>query len=87
MRWREKQEGLSLKILFIYLFWLCRVFVAARRLSVPATRGFCCCREWTLGSLASAFVAKGLVAPWYGGSSSTRDRTGVLCIGREILNH
>lgn len=37
--------------------------------------------------LASAFGAKGLAAPWYGGSSSTRDQTGVLCFGREILNH
>ena len=29
----------------------------------------------------------GLVAPWHGGSSQTRDRTHVLCIGRQILNH
>ena len=29
----------------------------------------------------------GLVAPWHVGSSWTRARTRVLCIGRRILNH
>ena len=29
----------------------------------------------------------GLVAPWYAGSSWTRARTCVPCIGRQILNH
>ena len=29
----------------------------------------------------------GLAAPWHVGSSSTRDRTRVPCIGRQILNH
>ena len=29
----------------------------------------------------------GLVAPWRVGSSQTRDRTHVPCIGRQILNH
>ena len=29
----------------------------------------------------------GFVALWHGGSSHTRDRTHVSCIGRQILNH
>ena len=29
----------------------------------------------------------GLVAPWHVGSSQTRARTRVPCIGRQILNH
>ena len=29
----------------------------------------------------------GLVAPWHAGSSQTRDRTRVFCIGRRILYH
>ena len=29
----------------------------------------------------------GLVAPWHVGSSQTRDRAHVPCIGRQILNH
>ena len=41
MRWREKQEGLSLKILFIYLF-----------LAVPSlrccTQAFCSCNQGLL---------------------------------------
>ena len=29
----------------------------------------------------------GLVAPWHVGTSQTRDRTHVLCIGRRTFNH
>ena len=59
-----------------------------------------CCRAWALGVRASAVVAHGLqsagsvvvvhmglVAPWHVGSSRTRARTHVPCIGRRILNH
>ena len=59
--------------LFIY-FWLCWVFVAARRLSLIAASGvtlgfvawashgggFSCCRAWALGMRASVVVACGL---------------------------
>ena len=31
--------------------------------------------------------SRGLVAPWHVGSSQTRARTRVPCIGRQILNH
>ena len=118
--------------LFIY-FWLCWVFVAARRLSlVVASRGysslrcvgfslrwllllrsmgsrhmgFSSCGSWALerrlsscgtqaqqlwltGSRAQAqqLWCTGLVAPQHVGSSRTRARTHVSCIGRQILNH
>ena len=50
-------------------------------------RGFSCCRARALGVQASVVVAHSLVAPWHAGSSQTRDRTRVPCIGRRILNH
>ena len=40
-----------------------------------------------LGDVASVFAAYGLVAPWHVGSSQTRDRTRVSCIGRQSLIH
>ena len=50
---------LFLEILFIYLFWLCWVFIAARGLSlVAATRG-CSSLRWLL-LWASVVVAHGL---------------------------
>ena len=44
---------------------------------------------WLAGSRAQAqqLWHIGLVAPWHVGSSWTRDRTCVSCIGRRILNH
>ena len=44
---------------------------------------------WLAGSRAQAqqLWHTGLVAPWHVGSSWTRDRTHVPCIGRRILNH
>ena len=52
-------------------------------------------RAWALGCLdfnscsswARSLWRKGLVARLRAGSSQTRDRTGVLCIARWILNH
>ena len=43
------------------------------------------CGLWSTGSVA--VVHEGLVAPLHVGSSWTRDRTRVPCIGRQILNH
>ena len=40
-----------------------------------------------LGAWASELWLTGLVAPWYVGSSQTRDRVNVPCIARWILNH
>ena len=44
---------------------------------------------WLAGSRAQAWELwhMGLVAPWHVGSSGTRARTRVPCIGRRILNH
>ena len=51
---------------------------------------------WNIGSRHAGFSScgmraqelwlTGLVAPWHVGSSQTRDRTCVPCIGRQILN-
>ena len=57
--------------------------------------GFSCCGAWALGARASVVVAcrlqqlwhTGLVAPRHEGSSWTRARTHVPCMGRRILNH
>ena len=66
--------------LFIY-FWLCWVSVAVHRPSlVSASRGYSHCG-------ARASHCSGLVALQHVGSSWTRARTRVPCIGRRILNH
>ena len=46
-------------------------------------------QSWLAGSRAQAqqLWCRGLVAPWHVGSSRTRARTRVPCIGRRILNH
>ena len=86
--------------LFIYL-WLCWVFIAAWGLSLVAVSGatlhcgaqasrcggFSCCGARALGMRASVVVHVGLVAAQHVGSSWTRARTRVPCIGRQIFNH
>ena len=82
-------------LIFIYL-QLCWVFIAASRFSLVVTRrgyssvqcvgsrhaGFSSC-----STQAKKLRLKGLVAPGQVGSSLTRDRTCVRCIGRQILDH
>ena len=47
--------------IFIYLFWLCWVFVAAHGLSlIVASRGYSCCRAQALGAWASVVGVCGL---------------------------
>ena len=89
------------KFNFIYLFyfWLCWVFVSVRGLSlVVASGGHSSLRcaglslSWPLllrstGSRRAGSVIVSPVAPWHVGSSQTRARTHVPCIGRQILNH
>ena len=85
-----------LTYLFIY-FWLCWVFIAARRLliavaSLVAEHRLQASRLqklWLAGSRAQApqLWLTILVAPQHVGSSLTRARTRVACIGRRILNH
>ena len=62
--------------------------------SVDAAHGLSSCSTWAYqlwhaGSRAQAqqLWHTGLVAPWHVGSSRTRARTRVPCIGRQILNH
>ena len=86
--------------LFIYL-WLCWVFVSVRGLSLVVASGghsssWCAglSLSWPLllrstGSrcAVSVIVATGPAAPRHVGSSQTRARTRVPCIGRRTLNH
>ena len=49
--------------------------------------GLSCCGARALGARASVVANVGLVAARHVGSSRTRARTQVPCIGRQILNH
>ena len=68
-------------------FSCCRARALGAWASVVVARGFQ--QLWLAGSRAQAqqLWRKGLVAPRHVGSSQTRDRTRVPCIGRRILNH
>ena len=86
--------------LFIIYFWLCWVFVSVRGLSlVVASGGHSSSRcvglslslpllLWSTGSrrAGSVVVAHDPVAPRHVGSSQTRGRARVPCIGRQALN-
>ena len=50
-------------------------------------RGLSCCRAQAPDAQAQHLWLTGLAAPQHVGSSRTRDRTRVPCIGRQILNH
>ena len=92
---------LFLFIYFIHL-WLCWVFVSVRGLPLAAASGGHSSSRcaglslsrplllWSTGSrrAGSVVVAHGpIVAPRHVGSSQTRARTRVPCIGRQIPNH
>ena len=49
-------------------------------------RGLSCCGAQAPDAQAQELWLTGLVAPWHVGSSQTRARTRVPCIGRQILN-
>ena len=84
---------------FSIYFWMHWVFIAVRGLFSSCGEwellccgarashcgGFSCCGARALGSWAS--VVAGLAAAQHLGSSRTRARTRVPCIGRQILNH
>ena len=96
-------KGSFFPVFFFFLyFWLLWVFVAMRGFSlVAAIRGYSslCCTGFPLRCLlllqsagsrcvGSVVVAHELsCSPWHMGSSRTRDRTHVPCIGRRILIH
>ena len=61
---------------FIYL-WLCWVVIAVAGFSL----------RWLLLLHSMRSRRTGLVALWHGGSSGSRARNPVPCIGRWILNH
>ena len=72
---------------FIYLFmyfWLCWVFVSVQGLSLVAASGG---HSSSQCAGLSLLWLTGLVAPWHVGSSQTRARTRIPCIGRQTLNH
>ena len=61
---------------------------------LQASEGFSSCSAWAQqlrlvgsGSQAQQLWRRGLVALWHVGSSQSRDRNHVPCIGRQILNH
>ena len=73
------------------------LFVAVRRLLIAVASLVAEYDTYLLGSRHADFSScgtraqqlwhTGLVAPWHVGSSRTRTRTHVPCIGRRILNH
>ena len=88
---------------FIYLFtfdcigssFLCKGFLQLRRAGATLHRGarashchgLSHCGAQAPDAQAQQLWRTGLVAPWHVGSSQTRARTRVPCIGRRILNH
>ena len=60
------------------------LFIAVRGpLTITASR----CRAQAPDAQAQQLWLTGRVAPWHVGSSQTRARTRIPCIGRRILNH
>ena len=90
-------------ILFIYLFiygcvgssFLCEGFLQLWQVGAPLHcgaqashyRGLSCCGAQAPDAQGQQLWLTGLVAPRHVGSSQTRARTRVPCIGRQILNH
>ena len=67
-------------------FSCCEAWALGTRASVVVARGLSSCGSRALQHRLSS-CGTGLVAPRHGGSSRTRARTRVPCIGRQILNH
>ena len=66
-------------------FSCCRAQALGVRASVVVAHGLSSCGSWALERRLSSWHTD-LVAPRHVGSSQTRDRTCVPCIGRQILN-
>ena len=89
--------------LFIYLFihdcvessFLCEGFLQLRQVGTTPHRGarashhpgLSCCRAQAPDAQAQQLWLTGPAAPRHAGSSQTRARTRVPCIGRQTLNH
>ena len=75
--------------------FLCEGFLQLRQVGATLHRGARAshyrgpshCRAQAPDAQAQQLWLTGLVAPWHVGSSQTRTRTRVSCIGRQILNH
>ena len=91
------------KNLFIYLFLLlavlglrfCTRVLYLRQAGATLHRGarashyrsLSCCGAQAPDAQAQSLWLMGVVTPWHVGSSQTRARTRVPCIGRQTLNH
>ena len=80
--------------IFIYLFlavlglrFLCEGFLQLWQVGASHYRGLSCCGAQAPDAQAQYLWLTGRVAPRHVGSSQTRARTRVPCIGRQILNH
>ena len=97
--WLSTPVGFSFIYLFIYgcvgSSFLCEGFLQLRRAGATLHRGARAflyrgpsrCGAQAPDAQAQQLWLTGLVAPWHVGSSQTRARTHVPCIGRQILNH
>ena len=79
----------SLRCVGFSLWWLLLLQSTGSRHTGFSSCGMWAQQWWLVGSRAQAqqLQRMGLVAPWHMGSSRTRARTRVPCIGRQILNH
>ena len=79
----------SLRCMGFSLQWLLLLQSMGSRRMDFSSRGIWAQQLWLTGSRAQAqqLWHMGLVVPWHMGSSRTRARTRVPCIGRRILNH
>ena len=96
-------KKINLFILFIYfwLCWVfvaawashcsgfscCGARALGTRVSVVAASELSSCGSRALEHRLSSCSTRDVIAPQHVGSSQTRDRTHVPCIGRRILNH
>ena len=100
---RFKQISYLFFLLFIYLFiygcvgssFLCEGFLQLRQVGTTSHHGarashrrsLSCCGAQAPDAQAQWLWLTGLVAPRHVGSSQTRARTRVPCIGRQTLSH
>ena len=63
------------------------LIIAASLVAESHYRSLSCCRAQAPDAQAQQLWVTGLVAPRHVGSSQTRARTRVPCIGRQTLNH
>ena len=97
------QDVFFFNFLFYFIFiygcvgssFLCEGFLQLRQVGTALHRGARAshyrgpshCRAQAPDAQAQQLWLTGLVAPWHVGSSQTRTRTRVSCIGRQTLNH